>query len=335
MKNFLFACTLALMTSAYGSEVKKPTFNIKWVLAHEPVDLFKEAAETFSKEMSDKTNGDVQIEVLTLPQYEVKYNQSKKISYNDYVDYIKSGKIELSQTYTTDLGKHSNMMYALDLPFLFRDHVHAQKVLEGKVGDQLLSSLKKSNLHGLAFTYSGGYRIIPGTKNITKIEDFKGLHVRTSGSPVAQDTFKLLGANPVAMSLEQIESAVKEGKIDSAESTYARYFSLGQDKVANVMNETNHSLFLTSIIANEDFWKKLPANYKIIMKNAAFSAARLEREHSIKSGLEIKAECLKRGITVNTLSQEEQAKFKTAMKPIYNKYSSMFPKGLIASIENQ
>ncbi len=329
------ALAFALSGSAFSAEAKKPTHTIKWVLAHEPIGLFKEAADSFSKEMNEKTNGDIQIEVLTLSEYEVKYNNSKKISYDEYINYIKSGKIELSQTYTTDLGRQNKIMYALDLPFLFRDHAHAQKVLEGKVGEQLLASLNKSNLQGLAFTYSGGYRILPGTKNITKVEDFKGLQVRTSGSPIAQDTFKLLGAKVIPMSLERIEGAVREGKIDSAESTYARYFSLGQDKVANVMNETNHSLFLTSIIANADFWNKLPANYQAIMKTAAFSAARLEREHSIKSGLEIREECLKRGITVNTLSLDEQAKFKTAMKPIYNKYSPMFPAGLIASIENQ
>lgn len=335
MKSLLLTAALMLNLSSLSAETKKPTYTIKWVLAHQPVDLFKEAAEVFSKEMSSKTNGDVVVEVMTLPEYESRYNNSKKIPYNEYVKHIQSGKIEMSQTYTTDLGRESSMMYALDLPFLFRDHSHAQKVLEGDVGSKLLSSLDKSNLKGLAFTYSGGYRIIPAIKKITKIEDFKGLNVRTSGSPVAQETFKALGANPIALPLDAIDGAVKNGKIDSAESTYARYFSLGQDKVANVMNETNHSLFLTSIIVNGDFWKKLPENYRAMMKEAAITAARIERDHSIKSGLEVRETCIKKGIEVNTLSLAEQEKFKAAMKPVYKKYSSMFPKDLITSIENQ
>lgn len=335
MKTILLSLAVLLSSTTFASETKQPTYKIKWVLAHEPVDLFKEAAEVFSKEMQEKTKGDVVVEVLTLPEYEVKYNKGKKIPHNEYVKFIQNGKIEMSQTYTTDLGRQSKMMYVLDLPFLFRDHTHAQKVLEGDVGGKILASLNKSNLQGLAFTYSGGYRILPATKKITKVEDFNGMSVRTSGSPIAMETFKLVGANPIPLPLDAIDDAVKAGKINSAESTYARYLSLNQDRVANIMNETNHSLFLTSIIANGDFWKKLPENYKNYMKEAAVHAARIERDHSIKSGLAVKEECLKRGIEVNTLSAEEQAKFKQAVKPVYSKYAAMFPKDLVTSIENQ
>lgn len=335
MKSMLLALAVCLSSGLYANEIKKPTYTIKWVLAHEPVDLFKEAAEVFSQEMKTRTNGDVVVDVMTLPEYEARFNNSKKISHHEYVKYIMNGKIEMSQTYTTDLGRQSNMMYVLDLPFLFRDHNHAQKVLEGNIGNQLLSSLNKSNLQGLAFTYSGGYRILPSTKKITKLEDFKGLSVRTSASPIAQETFKVLGAKAIPLPLDAIDSAVKNGQINTAESTYARYLSLGQDRVANVMNETNHSLFLTSIIANGNFWRKLPEDYKKIMKEAAFKAARIERDHSVKSGEAVKEACLKKGIEVNTLSNEEQMRFKNAMKPVYNKYSSMFPKDLVTSIENQ
>jgi len=335
MKRLILLSFFAVISlSAFSSETIK-THKIKWVLAHEPIDLFKEAARVFSEDVTKKTNGRITFEILSLNEYADKYNQSKKISYDDFVKRIQDGSVEMSQTYTTNLGKLSSSLYVLDLPFLFRNHDHAKKVLEGKVGEQLLSSLSSANLHGLAFTYSGGYRVIPGTKKITRVEDFKGMKVRTSSSPIAQDTFKLLGADAVPMALEDIEDGIKSKKIDEAESTYARYYAQGQNQVAKIVNETNHSLFLTSIIMNENFYASLDSADQIIIKDAAIKAARIERDHSIKAGEETKKQCAKEGIEIVTMDKKEQEKLKKALQPIYKKYSPMLSPELISSIQKQ
>lgn len=334
MKNIALLMAIVGSLSVSAAE-KQATYKIRWLLAHEPIGIFQEAAEAFSKEVAAKTGNDIAVEVLTLSEYKKKYNNNKKMKTKDVADFIEAGKAEMSQTYTTDLGRKSQEMYVLDLPFLFRDHAHAQKVLEGDVGNNLLAGLRKSNIEGLAFTYSGGFRVMPGTKKIEKFEDFKGMKIRTSNSPIAQETFNMIGAKAVPMPLNKIEEGIKSHKIEIAESTYPRYYSMGQNNVARVMNETNHSLFLTSIILNEDFYKKLPENYKKIVKDAAMSAARVERNTSIASGEEIKVKCKEDGVQLVTMSKEEEARFKTATRPVYTKFESLVGKNLISSIENQ
>lgn len=336
MKSILLTALMICSTMAFSTEkVTNKPIKVKWVLAHEPIDLFKIAADSFTKEVTAKTNGGVVFEVMSLPEYEAKYNNKKKIPHSKFVSKIQDNSIEMSQTYTTDLGRLSQPMYALDLPFLFRDHDHAQKVLEGKVGEELLAGLSAKNIRGLAFTYSGGYRILPGVKKITSVEDFKGLKIRTSLSPVARDTFELLGASALPMTLDEVDQGIVTGKINEAESTYARYFPMGQHKVAKIVNETNHSLFLTSIIMNEKFWNSLPEDYRKIMKEAAVTAARLERDHSVKVGAETKEKCLKEGVQIVTLSKEEEEKMKLALAPIYKKYEPILGKELITSIVTQ
>jgi TRAP-type C4-dicarboxylate transport system substrate-binding protein len=331
---FFLVFSLFSFASLQAAGLEK-NFKIRWVLAHEPIGLFKEAADVFTKEVTSKTKGKIAIEVLTLPEYEAKYNQDNKVGHRAFLKKIQTGEFEMSQTYTTDLGAISTPMYALDLPYLFRDHDHAKRVLEGKVGDELLKGLVPNKIRGLAFTYSGGYRIIPGTKAITRLEDFKGIKIRTSFSPVAQETFNILGAKSVPMSLNDIDSGIKSGKINEAESTYARYFTLGQNQVAKIVNETNHSLFLTSIIVNENFWNSLPENYKIIMKEAAVNAARVEREHSIKSGIETKKRCTEQGIQIVTLNKVEEKRIKTALEPVYKKFTPIVGKELVSDIQAQ
>lgn len=334
MKIMLIAIASLMSLAVHAGEADK-VYKLRWVLAHEPIGLFTEAAQAFKKEVAEKSQGKILVEVLTLPEYEVKYNRGHKIKQKAYLKKIQEGKIEMSQTYTTTLGNVSKSMYALDLPFLFRDHNHAQKVLEGKVGDKLLGDLSQAKLKGLAFTYSGGYRIVPGTKPIAKLEDFKGLSIRTSDSPVARDTFEALGAKTVPMSLDGIEEALKKGEINEAESTYARYFTLGQNKLAKIVNETEHSLFLTSIIVNQKFWDSLPANYQSIMKEAAINAARIERQHSIAAAEETKKKCLENGIKIVSLDKKEEERLKSALQPIYKKYTPVFGQELISSIQAQ
>jgi len=113
MKRLILLSFFAVISlSAFSSENIK-THKIKWVLAHEPIDLFKEAARVFSEDVTKKTNGRITFEILSLNEYADKYNQSKKISYDDFVKRIQDGSVEMSQTYTTNLGKLSSSLYVL------------------------------------------------------------------------------------------------------------------------------------------------------------------------------------------------------------------------------
>lgn len=307
---------------------------IRWVLAHEPIDLFLRAANRFSKEIIAKTNGQVEIEVMTISQYEAKYAAGKKITKHDLLDLMEAGEIEMSQMYTTTLGKFNKDMFVLDMPFLFRDHKHAANVLEGKIGQNLMAGLAQtSNIQGLAFTYSGGYRMIAATKPINTVADLKGLKIRIAKSPVAEDSFKAVGAIPVPMELEEINDAITSDKIDGGESTYPRFYSMNQNKVSSFVNDTQHSLFLTSILVGKNFWSTLDPEMQKLMSEAAIVAANIERQESIDDIQVIQAKCKQDGIPVITLNDAEQAKFKTATESVYTKYENYFSDQLINNIK--
>ena len=226
--------------------------HVKWVIAHEPIGLFLKVAESFAKEVNEKTNGMFNIEVLSLTDYSVKYNKGQKITKDDLMALVDSGAIEMSHIYTTWLADYNKDLHALDLPFLFQDHAHADRVLEGEIGKSLLAGVSKnSNLKAMSFTYSGGYRVVPANFEADSVEAWAGKKIRTSRSPAAVETFKLLGAEPFdGIALEEMNQAADQGIIEAGESTYVRVFPLEQNKSFKVVNDTAHSLFLTSIIVD-------------------------------------------------------------------------------------
>jgi TRAP-type C4-dicarboxylate transport system substrate-binding protein len=309
--------------------------HVKWVIAHEPIGLFLKVADAFAKEVNEQTGGKFNIEVLSLSDYATKYNDGKKVTKNDLMELVNTGAIEMSHIYTTWLADYNKDLHALDLPFLFRDHDHADAVLEGSIGTDLLAGVsKQSNIKAMSFTYSGGYRVVPANFRADTVESWKGKTVRTSRSPVAVETFKLLGAEPKEhIALEEMNAAADAGEIQAGESTYVRVFPLQQNESFAVVNDTAHSLFLTSIIVNQDFFKQFDKETQEIMATAAFNAARKERRESVADIPNILAECKAKGVEVVKMSATEEQKFKQVTSSVYEKFAEYFTKGLVQSIQ--
>ena len=308
---------------------------IRWVIAHEPIDLFLKAAQRFSNSVKEKTNGEIDIEILSLSEYGQKYNNGNIVTKHDLLQLMEDGVVEMSQMYTTWLGYYNKDMFALDLPFLFRDHDHADKVLEGELGEYILKGLEQSSaVRGLAFTYSGGYRIIPANKELATVEAFRGTKIRTSRSPVAIDTFKALGAEVNSkVELEEMNQAADEGIIEAGESTFVRVIPLKQNESFDYVNDTAHSLFLTSIIIATKFWNTLSPEVQQIMKDAALDAARAERKEAVEQIPEIIENCKSKNVPVISMSVDETLKFKHMTAHLYDKYKNYFTTDLISKIQ--
>lgn len=108
-------------------------------------------------------------------------------------------------------------MGILDLPFLFRDYRHVDKVLDGPIGDRLLEDLDKADLKGLAFR-ENGFRNLTNSKQAVRFPgDDKGLKTRTMENRLHTAAWKAVGAagncfQPVAM----LSIAVRARSISSS-----------------------------------------------------------------------------------------------------------------------
>jgi TRAP-type C4-dicarboxylate transport system substrate-binding protein len=312
------------------------TKQLTWVIAHEPFHVFLRAAKEFSEKVADGTNGRYSLRVMGLDEWNKETGNNLTIHSSDrekVVSLVNSGNIDIATTYVETLGKLEKNMFSLGLPFLFEDHGHAEKVLDGNIGQSLFSWLEsKTNLKGLAFTYSGGYRIIPSTRSIERLEDFYDLSIGCSKSPVSQSMFEAVQAKPVQMLVDEINQAMKEGRIDAGTTTYARFFARQQHEVAKFINDTSHSLFLTSIVMNKDTWNAMSADDQQAWKEASLAAAKIERHDSLADNARVQAEAAEYGIDTVVMSAKERSRFAQALKSIYPQYESFFENGLVADI---
>lgn len=313
------------------------TTKIRWVIAHEPLNLFVRAAEDFERRVNEQqSEHKIEVEIMTLTEYSQRYNNGVVVTKHDLLDLMEAGKIEMSQMYTTWLAeKYEQDFLVFDLPFLFKDHEHATRVLEGEVGETLLSKLTdKSNVRGLSFTYSGGFRQMIANKKVSTLEELAGTPVRSNRNPVAQATIAALGMKPVVAEVEDLRRVVVEGQAEGGETNYPRMYPLRQNEVTKSVIDTGHSLFLTSMIIGDQFWNSLSAEVQAVIKEAAVLAGREERAETIRDGARAEKRLVEEeGANIVKWTQEQREVAKADLAHVYDQFRDMFTPGLVDQIK--
>lgn len=318
---------------------------INWILYHQPADLFLRTANTFAEEIKKETNGKIAINIQSLEDYCDEHLNGKLV---DPISLMRSGAVQMSQAQVCFLGHWgAEDFFALEMPFLFKDHDHATRVLEGPIGERLLSSLPETtSVRGLSFTYSGGYRVIASRKPISTAKGLEGLHMTVKRNPVFTDMAKAFGCDYTALTefsekdqFGEIYSPNTETKqkSDCVQTTAIRYKDEVDNKEMPYMINTQHSMYLTSILIGETFWQSLSNEEQKLFKSCAMTASRLERQWSVADGDNILQDVDTQktlGIKeVISFGSDETDKLKIKVDSLYQKYDHIFSQGLLEQIK--
>lgn len=159
------------------------------------------------------------------------------------------------------------------------------------------------------------------------------MKIRTNRNPVAQETMRVLGADIFVCETEDTRAHIIEGDCEGGETVYSRIYPLGQNTVSKTVLDTKHSLFLTTMIMRDDFWKTLSPEVQAVIKDAAIKAGRREREVTIQDGEDAKKQLIADGIDIVDLTAEETAEWKSKAQVVYDKFEPTFTPGLVDRIK--
>lgn len=227
---------------------------------------------------------------------------------------MKNQKIEMSQTQVNVLGTHlNNNFHAIDLPFLFNDHDHVSRVLDGDIGKEISNRASdETGIKALCYTYSGGYRIIGSTDGITKLDDLKEKNFISFTAPSdllfnEADVPHLTRWKTTAKDI--LEMSEKGGAI---ETTYLRFCG------KNIL-KTNHSIFITSILTSNDFLDSLTEEQRNSFIEAAYRVSKIERVWSLEDADKYERKAEQRGIKIHPVSEDDDNRLRQASKKIFEK----------------
>jgi tripartite ATP-independent transporter DctP family solute receptor len=243
------------------------------------------------------------------------------------VSAAQGGTIEATIVLPAVLSSMVKDFLVLDLPYVFDSEQHAARVLDGPVGKHLQDQLRDKNLVGLGFM-GGGFRNYSNSKHqISKAEDMSGLKLRSFQNPVFIDFTNALGANAVPLAFSELYTALETKAIDGQENTIAQIDSSRFNEVQKFLSETRHVYAPQITVIGRKFWDQLSADERKLLQEAATEAAEYQRKAAIEAEGRSRDTLRARGMQINTISEQEMARFRAKVKPVVEKHTSHLSEG--------
>lgn len=251
---------------------------------------------------------------------------------------IRQGVIDLAVGSTINWSPQVKQLNLFSLPFLMPDYAAIDALTQGDVGKDMFKILEKDGVVPLAWG-ENGFREVTNSKHaIHTPADMKGLKFRVVGSPLFNDIFTALGANPTQMSWADAQPALASGAVDGQENplsifTAAKMHTIGQKNVTLWGYVADPLIF----VVNKEVWASWTPEDRNIVKEAALEAGRQEiqiaRKGLIAPDLSTITEVEKLGVNVVTLSPAEREQFVKATRKVYQKWSKTVGQDLVNKAE--
>ena len=261
------------------------------------------AIEQFKKDVEAATGGKVVIE--TFPNMQLGGAQEN-------VTQTRAGTIFGTWVGMAFLSRTVPELEAVSLPFLFPNREVAYKVMDGPIGDLIDKKLEDKGFIALGFMELGARQVTNSVRPIKTAADLKGLKIRLQPNETHLATFRALGANPQAMDIREVYSAMEQKVLDGHENPYNLIFDSRFFEVQKYVSNTSHFFDFIAVVANRKKFQALSPEHQKAIKTAMDKAVATQRVEAAKADSEALAELQKKGMQYDALSPAEREAMRKA-----------------------
>ncbi|MHB8916601.1 MAG: TRAP transporter substrate-binding protein [Desulfocucumaceae bacterium] len=284
--------------------------------------MYTLGAQRFADLIKERTKG--RIEIAVYPDGQLGKGE------RELLEALQQGTVDLYVGSTGPIGGFSQSMLIVDIPFLFRDYAHVDKVLDGPVGRQLLDDLEKANLKGLAF-WENGFRNLTNSKRAVKTpEDAKGLKIRTMENKVHITAWKAAGVIPTPMAWAEVYGALQQKVVDGQENPVAVVSTGKMNEVQKYFSMTQHVYSPAPIIMSLKKWQALSKEDQDLFLKTALEVGPWQRKLGRDSEQAMLSELEQKGMVI--ARDIDKAAWQKAMQPAFEEFSKQFGKEKIDAI---
>ncbi len=289
------------------------------------------AAEKWAELVKERTEGRINMKVYPGAQL-VSGDQTKEFSA------LRRGTIDMAVGSTINWSPQVKELNLFSLPFLMPDYAAIDALTNGPVGKKLFEILAADGVVPLAWAENGFREVSNSKKPIRTPADLSGLKMRVVGSPLFNDTFTALGANPTQMSWADAKPALTTGAVDGQENPLS-VFAIAKVNEVGQSNLTLWGYVADPLIfaVNEQVFNNFSDEDQAIVRQAAVDAgaegvsvAREGLTGGDNSAIEA-VEAL--GVNVVRLTPEERQAFVDATRDVYAEWKTQIGDELVDMAE--
>ena len=316
------ACALSLAIAGLAQAADPIVIKFSHVVAENTPK--GQGAVLFKKLAEERLAGKVKVEV---------YPNSSLFGDGKEMEALLLGDVQIIAPSLAKFEQYTKQIQVFDLPFLFDDMAAVDRFQASPAGQGLLTSMEDKGITGLAYWHNG-MKQLSANKALYEPKDARGLKFRVQASAVLEEQFKAVRANPRKMSFAEVYQGLQTGVVNGAENPYSNIYSQKMHEVQKYITESNHGLLDYMVITNTKFWNGLPEDVR-------GELGKIMAEVSVEVNKQ--AEALNQGdkqrildaktTEIISLNDEQRAKWREAMKPVWKKFEGEIGADLIKAAE--
>ncbi|WP_078381468.1 DctP family TRAP transporter solute-binding subunit [Sutcliffiella halmapala] len=283
------------------------------------------AAAKFAKLVSDKSNGNIKIEI---------FPNGSLYSDIEEINALKEGHVHFIAPSTSKLGMLSPKWGVLDLPFAFPSDAAITEGLNGPIGTELLHSLQRDDIKGLAHWRNGFKQLTTNKGPLITPQDIEGQTFRIMQSGVLQQQFDRLNSHAIQESFNSTYKLLESGKVDGEENTISNIYSKKFYNLQEYLTISNHGYLGYAVMMSEKVWEQQTEETKRILIESMEETTSWNTHHSIKMNneqLDLIKE--KSPIKIYELTEQEKEQWKKVLDPVYDTLTPQIGKELVDEIK--
>ncbi|WP_180899706.1 DctP family TRAP transporter solute-binding subunit [Martelella soudanensis] len=240
----------------------------------------------------------------------------------DVIEGVQLGTVEMAVPSTSVVANFVPDMKVFDIPFLFRDFDHAEAVLTGPIGQEILDEMPDQGLVGLAYGGMGFRELTNNVRPVQTAADVEGLKIRTQQNDMHIAVWEALGVLPTPMAIPEVYTALQQGVVDGQENPVGAILNNRFGEVQKYLSMTDHAFTPLVVLISPSVWSSLDTGDQAIIKTAAENAMlrnRQEVENGLSAGLD---ELRAQGVTV--IEDVDKASFREKLDDLYDQFAEQF-----------
>lgn len=289
------------------------------------------AAEEWARLVAERTDGRITMKLYPGAQL-VAGEQTKEFTA------LRRGAIDMAVGSTINWSPQIAELNLFSMPFLMPDYAALDALTQGPVGERLFEIVREKGVEPLGWAENGFREVTNSRHPIATPQDLSGLKMRVVGSPLFNDTFTALGANPAQMSWADAKPALTTGAVDGQENpltifSIAKMHEVGQRYVTLWHYVADPLIFGVS----HKVWDTFTPEDQEIVRQAALDAGALgiqvAREGLTDGDESLIAEIESLGVTITRLSDDQRQMFIDATRGVYDAWAEKIGRDLVTMAE--
>ena len=195
----------------------------------------------------------------------------------ELIELLQIGSLAMTKVSASPLESFVPEMKLFNVPYLFQDRAHLERVLDGDIGQDLLRAPSKAGLRGLAYYDAGARSFYTTERPVRHPGDLDGLKIRVQESATAMNMVSALGGAPTPIAWGELYTALQQGVVDGAENNPPSFHLSGHYEVSKYFTLDEHTSVPDILLISEFVWQGLAETQQGWVIQAAQESAILQR----------------------------------------------------------